>query len=83
MAFTFDDFSCYISVNGALALTLIFFAYTVASRLLLHPLKSFPGPRLASVTDLYAAYYELWEDGQLVSHLKELHDSYGPFCFYL
>jgi len=46
-------------------------------RLLLHPLASFPGPKLAAVTSLYHAYYDVYADGQLLTKLKELHEQYG------
>lgn len=80
MSFTLEDFSCYVSVRNALTLIFVFFVSTVSSRLLFHPLKIFPGPHLARVTELYAAYYELWKDGHLVIRLKELHDIYGSFA---
>ncbi|KAF9019730.1 cytochrome P450 [Hymenopellis radicata] len=54
------------------------FAYLLVYRLYLHPLKSFPGPRFAAVTDYYQAYFEVWKNGMFVQHLEELHEFYGP-----
>ena len=51
--------------------------YTALSRLVFHPLRSFPGPRLAALTNKYQAYYEILQDGGFVAHLKELHAIYG------
>lgn len=79
MFLTLEDVLSYASIRSALVVAFISLAYVVALRPLLHPLRSFPGPRLARATELYAAYYELWRDGDLVTHLKELHSIYGSF----
>ncbi|KAI9873944.1 MAG: hypothetical protein M1830_010370 [Pleopsidium flavum] len=47
-------------------------------RLTLHPLAKFPGPKLAGATNLYAASYDLFNEGLFVKKLTELHDQYGP-----
>ena len=75
-----EQFSPHALARGALATALILLVYTVVSRLFAHPLKAFPGPRLAALTDFYAAYYEVWKDGRFATHLKELHLIYGQFC---
>ncbi|KAK9451825.1 cytochrome P450 [Limtongia smithiae] len=54
-------------------------AYVIYQRLF-HPLASYPGPFLASLTDL-------WQVGQFLSlkqpyRLTELHEKYGPFVRY-
>ncbi|KAF9019751.1 cytochrome P450 [Hymenopellis radicata] len=54
------------------------FCYLVCYGLYFHPLKSFPGPRLAAVTDLYQGYYASWKNGMFAKHLEELHRVYGP-----
>ena len=46
-------------------------------RLYFHPLAKFPGPKLAAVTTLYNAYYDILQSG-LVKHLPEMHKKYGP-----
>ncbi|KAK8015798.1 benzoate 4-monooxygenase cytochrome P450 [Apiospora marii] len=43
-----------------------------------HPLYKFPGPRLASMTYVYEAYYDLWLDGMYTRQIKAIHDKYGP-----
>ncbi|KAF8882793.1 cytochrome P450 [Mucidula mucida] len=52
--------------------------YLVLFRLYLHPLRSFPGPRLAAITDYYQAYYAIWQNGMFAKHTEELHRIYGP-----
>ncbi|KAK7060348.1 hypothetical protein VNI00_001113 [Paramarasmius palmivorus] len=47
-------------------------------RLFLHPLKRFPGPKLAALTTFYRAYYDIILDGKFVYHLQHLHKVYGP-----
>ncbi|EEB95950.1 hypothetical protein MPER_04998 [Moniliophthora perniciosa FA553] len=47
-------------------------------RVTIHPLSRFPGPKLATVTELYTAFYDVVFGGELVNHLRELHERYGP-----
>lgn len=63
---------------GAIAAAAIYLTTKVIYRLYLHPLSRFPGPRLAAVTYLYGAYYDVIEDAQFVFKLGALHDIYGP-----
>lgn len=58
----------------SLALWLLYLAFY---RLLLSPIASVPGPRLAALTTLYAAYYDVYLPGQYVFKIKELHKKYG------
>ncbi|TWU70990.1 hypothetical protein ED733_000684 [Metarhizium rileyi] len=53
-------------------------AFLVFYRLYLHPLATFPGPRLAAVSTLYRAYYQFWRDGKLLHKTIKLHKKYGP-----
>jgi len=50
-----------------------------AYRLTLHPLSSFPGPKLAAITDFYRIYFDIWHKGggEIVHHLEVLHAVYG------
>ncbi|KAK7440395.1 hypothetical protein VKT23_017032 [Stygiomarasmius scandens] len=48
-------------------------------RLFLHPLRNFPGPRIAALTDYYAGYYDIVKDGGFLNRIKQLHAQYaGP-----
>jgi len=55
----------------------------VVYRLCLHPLAKFPGPKIAGVTSLYEAYYEIVLNGQYSKKISELHDIYGESSKYL
>nr|POE87791.1 palmitoyltransferase akr1 [Quercus suber] len=62
---------------------LLYFMYIVGLsiyRLLLHPLASFPGPRLAALTFAYETFFDVFvaPGGQFTYELDRLHDIYGP-----
>ena len=46
-------------------------------RLFLHPLAKVPGPKLAAISGLYMAYYDLVMLGGMVEQLEVLHEKYG------
>jgi hypothetical protein len=59
----------------------VFIVYLVIRtiyRLSFHPLAKFPGPRLAAVTSMYSASYDLPFETSFCKKLPELHDRYGP-----
>ncbi|KAF9025638.1 hypothetical protein BDZ89DRAFT_1161644 [Hymenopellis radicata] len=72
-----NHFQAFHSEN-ILAFSLLSLITVVFYRLWLHPLNSFPGPRLAAVTYWYQAYYDTWKNGMLTRHIVELHKVYGP-----
>ncbi|KIK62787.1 hypothetical protein GYMLUDRAFT_41681 [Collybiopsis luxurians FD-317 M1] len=47
-------------------------------RLLFHPLREYPGPALAALTEGYEAYYNIIKGGNLVAQYEKLHKQYGP-----
>ncbi|KIY72730.1 cytochrome P450 [Cylindrobasidium torrendii FP15055 ss-10] len=51
-----------------------------AHRLFFHPLRKYPGPRLAAATWLYRFYFDIISQGggEIVTHLEDLHEIYGP-----
>lgn len=61
-----------------LAVTAIWCLYRVLSRLVFHPLRTFPGPKIAALTSWYVAYWETIRDGMLAKELEHLHQIYGP-----
>ena len=56
---------------------------TYVHRLLWHPLAGFPGPKLAAISNLYGAYYDLIKEGQLCVHVAHLHEVYGRNCIWI
>ena len=69
----------YMFITTSLAF-LIFLAVFIIYQRFFHPLASFPGPFLASLTDL-------WQVHQFLTlkqpyHLTELHEKYGKFVRY-
>ncbi|KAI2638933.1 cytochrome P450 [Hypomontagnella submonticulosa] len=47
-------------------------------RLYFSPLAKIPGPKIAALTTWYNAYYDLWQRGQYVWVVEEMHRKYGP-----
>ncbi|KAH7348389.1 cytochrome P450 [Rhexocercosporidium sp. MPI-PUGE-AT-0058] len=52
--------------------------YGVYYRLYLSPIADIPGPKLAAITRLYEAYYDLYLGGKYTFKIIELHKQYGP-----
>ncbi|EXJ89684.1 hypothetical protein A1O3_02751 [Capronia epimyces CBS 606.96] len=56
-------------------------AYLVARcvyDLFLHPLRNFPGPKLAAVGSFYEFYYDVVKDGTYLWEIEKMHRKYGP-----
>lgn len=55
--------------------------YIVVHRLYFHPLRHFPGPKLAAITYWYEVYYD-WFGGPYRGrnswNIEKLHEKYGP-----
>ena len=59
-------------------LSFIVLTYLLCSRLLFSPLSRIPGPKLAALTTWYEIYYDIWQPGQYVWKIKEMHERFGP-----
>ncbi|KAF2014472.1 cytochrome P450 [Aaosphaeria arxii CBS 175.79] len=73
--------SLLLSLSPTAIVAIAFVLYNLGlifHRLFLHPLAKFPGPKLAAVTSLYEAYYEILLKGQYSRKISQLHDKYGP-----
>lgn len=67
-----------LTTQQLLVLFLLFSLVRAIYRLTLHPLSSFPGPRLAAMTSMYAASYDLPFETSFSKMMPQLHDKYGP-----
>lgn len=45
--------------------------------LYLHPLRRFPGPKLAAMTRLYEFWYDVVLDGRFLHQMERMHQEYG------
>ncbi|KAJ5654239.1 cytochrome P450 [Penicillium lividum] len=70
------DMAISPTVIGAIAATCI--AGFLVSRLYLHPLSKFGGPKLAALTRWYEFYHDVIRGGTYVKVFPELHRKYGP-----
>ncbi|KAF7190245.1 Cytochrome P450 monooxygenase [Pseudocercospora fuligena] len=52
--------------------------YLTIYRLFFHPLRRFPGPKLAAATRLVEHYYQIVQGGQFPYAYRKWHDQYGP-----
>jgi hypothetical protein len=66
----------------AVLLTLCYIAVTIFYRLLLHPLRSVPGPKLAAITRGYEMYFDLIQPARFPWQLRKLHEEYGTVAIY-
>ncbi|KAI1095546.1 putative cytochrome P450 [Rostrohypoxylon terebratum] len=69
--------STLIMAYAGLGLT-AYFIILVLYRLFLHPLASFPGPKLAAATAWYEFYHDAIRRGKYTFEIQEMHDKYGP-----
>jgi hypothetical protein len=75
----------YSYLNTSLVITLLALlpcasaVIVVTYRLTAHPLAKFPGPKLASATGLYEAYYQCLKDGggRYWKEIERMHRLYG------
>ena len=42
-----------------------------------HPLRKFPGPKLAAITHLVEFYYDVMQDGKFLWEIEKMHEKYG------
>jgi cytochrome P450 len=82
MAISLQSFSLWWLI---LVFTVVYWSvhttYTVIHRLYFHPLRHFPGPKLAAATYWYEVYYD-WFGGPYRGrnswNIEKLHEKYGP-----
>ena len=64
-------------LTGAVAVFAIYSLVKYIYRITFHPLAAFPGPKLAALTKLYAASYDLHPKRSFCKDFAALHDKYG------
>lgn len=47
--------------------------------LYLHPLRKFPGPKLAAIGPYYEFYYDVMKDGMFLWEMERMHQVYGTW----
>jgi hypothetical protein len=55
----------------------LYFVILLCYRLYFHPLKQFPGPRLAAATRFYEFYFSVLKGGKFHLEIERLHSIYG------
>ena len=84
----FGGISFFQAASTVVLLLLIRFVFKVIYRLTLHPLASFPGPKVTAATYLYEWYYDLLygdgsNGGQYYAKIDLLHEQYGKSRLFL
>lgn len=64
-------------MTGAVAAFAIYSLVKYIYRITFHPLAVFPGPKLAALTTLYAASYDLHPNRSYCKDFAAFHDRYG------
>lgn len=62
---------------------LIYLALRSIYLLYFHPLRKFPGPKLAAITSGYEFYYNVIKGGMFIWEVERMHKVYGPYCLFL
>ena len=61
------------------ACLLLYALALVCYRIYLHPLRKFPGPKLAAVSFWHEFYYDVVKGGQYTFEIGRMHEEYGMF----
>lgn len=65
------------SLVSLICIYICYYFFIVVQRLLLHPLRKFPGPWVAAVTGWYETYHEAVLGGTFVKQYSKWHKRYG------
>lgn len=78
----FTSLKSTFSISNIIWLVSFWVAYRILIALYnispLHPLYRFPGPKIASASYLYEAYYDWWLLGRYGKVIAHMHKQYGP-----
>jgi hypothetical protein len=79
--FSIEGALAFATVSNCLRLFGLWFGYRLLLALYnispFHPLYKFPGPKLAAVSYLYEAWYDLVNVGRYSWEIKVMHEKYG------
>jgi hypothetical protein len=67
----------HVTILNIVVALALYYSSLVFYRLYLHPLAKFPGPKLASASRWYEAYYDLILGGKYTWQIQEMHKKYG------
>ncbi|KAJ5668037.1 uncharacterized protein N7477_006607 [Penicillium maclennaniae] len=65
-------------VLGLLALAVGYLISASIYNLFFHPLRNFPGPKLAAATHIYEFYFDCIKSGKFIWEIQRMHEVYGP-----
>jgi hypothetical protein len=71
------DFSILATAGIALLVLVAWFVARCIYDLFFHPLRKFPGPKLAAVGSFYEFYYDVIKDGTYLWEIEKMHRRYG------
>lgn len=81
-----QDFSVSASIGIAFGTLVIYQVARCLYDLFFHPLRNFPGPKLAAVGSYYEFYYDVIKDGTYLWEIEKMHQTYGmavdSLCFF-
>jgi hypothetical protein len=63
--------------QAAVLVVVCWISFRCYYQLYLHPLSSFPGPRIAALTEWYGFYFDVIQHGAFLRHKNTLHNIYG------
>jgi cytochrome P450 len=62
----------------ALATKVLYEVFHAVYRIYFHPLRNFPGSKLAVATYWHETFYDVFKGHQYIWKIKEMHEKYGP-----
>ena len=71
------DFSISSAIGIALLALVAWFVARCVYDLFFHPLRNFPGAKLAAVGSFYEFYYDVIKDGTYLWEIEKMHRRYG------
>jgi len=78
------EFSISAVIGVTLLVLVAWFVVRCVYDLFFHPLRKFPGPKLAAVGSFYEFYYDVIKDGTYLWEIEKMHRRYGmevrPLC---